>query len=94
VGASEVVPQVATASRSVVYTAEVVVRVEDTSEATTEALDLVKRAGGYLFAQQTQAEGSRESQLTLKVPSDRFDSVLDGLAGLAGWRAEASTPKT
>ena len=87
-GAASAVPspggaaQVATAPRSVVYRADLLVRVDDTAVATEAALDATGRAGGHLFSQLTEGEGSRESHLTLKVPSERFESVLDALAGL------------
>jgi len=68
--------------RQVIYTADLVVRVDDASRATERATQLARDAGGLVFAQSSDLEGRKESRLTLKVPPDRFEAVLADLAGL------------
>ncbi|HVF13505.1 MAG TPA: DUF4349 domain-containing protein [Acidimicrobiales bacterium] len=68
--------------RKVVYTADLTVRVGDAARATNEATQVAKEADGLVFAQRSDLEGRQESRLTLKVPPDRFESVLASLADL------------
>jgi len=68
--------------RQVVFTADLTVRVADAARATKEATQLARAADGLVFAQSSDLEGRREARLTLKVPPDRFESVLDSLAEL------------
>jgi hypothetical protein len=68
--------------RKVVYTADLTVRVGDAAQATQEATQLSKDADGLVFAQSSDLEGRQEARLTLKVPPDKFESVLASLAGL------------
>jgi hypothetical protein len=68
--------------RSVIYTADLTVRVDSVSGATDEATNIVTTAGGYLFSQQSDLRGEEQSVLTFKVPPDRFTEVLDALDAL------------
>ena len=68
--------------RKIVYTADLAVRVGAVGRATTDAIRIASDAGGVVFAQSTDLQGDKEARLTLKVPPDRFDSVLADLAGL------------
>jgi hypothetical protein len=66
----------------VVYTSNLSVRVSDAVDATQRATEIARGADGIVFAQSTDLEGRRETRLTLKVPPERFESVLDALDGL------------
>jgi Domain of unknown function (DUF4349)/Protein of unknown function (DUF2510) len=72
----------ATIERSVIYTADMTVRVQDVRGATDQATKIVVDAGGYLFGQQSTLEGTRESKLTFKVPPKQFRPVMDAIADL------------
>lgn len=65
----------------IVYTADLVVRVEDPGAAGTKALRLVERAGGTLAAQEDD-DASDLVTLTVRVPAARFTATLDELSGL------------
>lgn len=72
--------------RAVVYTAELVVRVEDVEAAADEAIAIAEDAGGVLFEQRSDLEGDQETDLTLKVPPDSFADVRAELADLGSVR--------
>lgn len=73
--------QDATSGRSVVYTADVTLRVSSADRAGTDAVDAAQEAGGFLFSQDADDQES-EVALTLKVPSDRFEEVLKEISAL------------
>ena len=68
--------------RKIVYTADLTVRVDAVGRATTEAVRIASEAGGLVFSQSSDLQGDREARLTLKVPPERFESVLADLAEL------------
>jgi hypothetical protein len=68
--------------RQIVYTADLTVRVGAVGRATTDAVRIATDAGGLVFAQSSDLQGDKGARLTLKVPPDRFDSVLADLARL------------
>ena len=72
----------AQANRDVVYTGSVTVRVPDAPKAAVRARGFADAAGGYLAKQDADLEGAKEISSTLRVPSDRFDAVVDQLAKL------------
>jgi hypothetical protein len=70
------------AERSVIYTGELRVRVENRTEAASRAIDEAEAAGGLLFDQTADLEGAGDAVVTVKVPPERFAAVLDALAAL------------
>lgn len=72
----------AQANRDVVYTGSLTVRVPDAPKAAVRARGFADAAGGYLAKQDADLEGAKEISSTLRVPSDRFDAVVDQLAKL------------
>lgn len=69
--------------RSIVYTGELTVRVEDAERAAARAAGLTEAAGGFVAGDKRSSTGGRaEVHLTLRVPADRFVSAVDGLAAL------------
>jgi hypothetical protein len=75
-------PQLATQERKVIRTANLLVEVDDVSDATDEAVQINADAGGMLFTRDSDLEGEQQSDLTLKTPPDQLDAVLDDLADL------------
>lgn len=65
--------------RDVVYTGDLVVRVESVPRATRDARSIATDQGGFVFGQTTD---QRETRLTVKVPSDHFDAAVEGMAKL------------
>lgn len=68
--------------REVIYTAELVVRVDDAEVAAERAGDLVTEADGYVGQQSSDLEGDRRVSITLRVPAEGFDGLLDELTAL------------
>jgi len=68
--------------RSVIYTANLVVRVTDVGEASSAAVARVDEAGGFLFKQDSDLEGEQSTTLTVKVPPERYQAVLADLGAL------------
>ncbi|MDG4784492.1 DUF4349 domain-containing protein [Micromonospora sp. WMMD1102] len=69
--------------RAIVYTGSVTVRVEDVEEASARAVGIVTGAGGFLGGDNRRSDASRsEATLQLRVPADRFGTVVDEIARL------------
>lgn len=68
--------------REVIYTADLVVRVDDVEAAAERARVLVTDAGGYVGQQSADLEEGRHVTITLRVPAAAFDDVLGGITGL------------
>jgi hypothetical protein len=65
--------------RAVVSTATVVVRADDIAAAKEQAAATVEAAGGYVFGEQGQFGDHPSVTVTMKVPPERFRSVLASL---------------
>jgi hypothetical protein len=70
------------ASRQIVYTAHLQVRVNDVVRASTRSEVIVDDAGGYLFSQDANLQGHTDETLVFKVPPARFSQTLDQLSAL------------
>ncbi|WP_329104463.1 DUF4349 domain-containing protein [Micromonospora sp. NBC_01699] len=69
--------------RSIVYTGSMTVRVKEVERAAAEAVTIATGAGGFVGGdQRTSDTGDAQASLTLRVPADRFNSVVDALAKL------------
>ncbi|WP_421118290.1 DUF4349 domain-containing protein [Aquihabitans daechungensis] len=68
--------------REVVYTGSLTVRVPNAETAATEAEALAEDVDGYLGKQDSQLEGDRQVDLTLRVPAAAFDEVMAQAAAL------------
>jgi hypothetical protein len=79
-GSSTIVRGAVVGARSIVYTADLSVRVRDVGAAVDRATGLATTAGGFLFGEQT--DGPRDADVTLKVPAARFTDVLTSLGRL------------
>ena len=67
-------------TRSIVFTAWMVVIVEDVPSATEQARTAIAGLGGLVFGQNTQTEPIARTVLTFKVPPESFDEALRRLA--------------
>jgi hypothetical protein len=71
-----------TASRQIVYTAALQVRVKDVVRASDRAEVIVDGTGGYLFSQDANLQGHTDETLVFKVPPAQFANDLDRLGAL------------
>ncbi|SNT18822.1 protein of unknown function [Asanoa hainanensis] len=68
--------------RQIIYTGSIMVRVENVERTAAEITSLVAGAGGFVGGDKRTDDGGRsEAVLTLRVPADRFTSVVDEIAG-------------
>ncbi|GAA1839463.1 DUF4349 domain-containing protein [Asanoa iriomotensis] len=68
--------------RQIIYTGSIMVRVENVERTAAEITSLVTGAGGFVGGDKRTDDGGRsEAVLTLRVPADRFTSVVDEIAG-------------
>jgi hypothetical protein len=68
--------------RSVVSSASLTVRTTEVEAVAAEAVSIADDAGGLLFAEEAVYGDRPDTVLTLKVPLDRFDTVLADLGDL------------
>ncbi|MFN8041075.1 MAG: DUF4349 domain-containing protein [Acidimicrobiales bacterium] len=68
--------------RKVVSTATLKVGTDDVADAKARAAGVVKDAGGFVYAEQSQYDSTAQVTVTYKVPPDRFDGVLAALASI------------
>lgn len=69
-------------ARSVVYTSQMVVIVEDVSAATERARTAIAGLGGLVFGQNTVTEPIQRTVLTFKVPPQEFDEAQRRLGAI------------
>lgn len=74
--------EVAGVEPQIVSTANAVVQVDDAARASDRAVRIAERADGYVAAQQADLSGTAASDLTLRVPSRSFRTVLDAVTAL------------
>ena len=68
--------------RSIIYTANLTVEVDDVIAAGEQALTAVQGLGGALYGQETTSGPEARSVLTIKVPPENFAEALRRLAGI------------
>ncbi|MFG2105490.1 DUF4349 domain-containing protein [Micromonospora chersina] len=69
--------------RAIIYTGTLQVRVDDVERAAREASTAVTAAGGFVGGDQRNSDSAdARAELVLRVPADRFASVLEALAKL------------
>lgn len=74
--------EVAGEGREVIYTAELVVRVDDAEAAARQARDLVVAADGFVGQLSSDLDGDREVSLTLRIPAGELEGIIDELDDL------------
>jgi hypothetical protein len=73
------------AGRQVIFTARIQVEVADVFSAAAEAKRLATATGGFLFSErsvETDSSTQPQSEITFKLPPERFAGVMDDLARL------------
>jgi hypothetical protein len=73
------------AGRQLIFTARLQVEVADVFSAAAEAKRLATTAGGFLFSErsvETESSAQPQSEITFKLPPERFGGVMDDLARL------------
>lgn len=73
------------AGRQVIFTARLQVEVTDVFAAAAEAKRLASASGGFLFGErsvETESSTQPQSEITFKLPPERFAGVMDDLARL------------
>ena len=73
------------AGRQVIFTARLQVEVADVFSAAAEAKRLATATGGFLFSErsvETESSAQPQSEITFKLPPERFGAVMDDLARL------------
>jgi hypothetical protein len=76
-------PNLSVDQRSIVYTGAITVRVEDVNIAAARAAGIATAAGGFIGGdKRNSGSGSQDATLELRVPAEKFNSVVDQLAGL------------
>jgi len=88
------------AGRQVIFTARLQVEVTDVFAAAAEAKRLASASGGFLFGErsvETESSAQPQSEITFKLPPERFAGVMDDLARLGrerGRQVDASDVTT
>jgi hypothetical protein len=76
-------PVLSVDQRSIVYTGAITVRVEDVNIAAARAAGIATGAGGFISGdKRNSGSGSQDATLELRVPAEKFNPVVDQLAGL------------
>jgi hypothetical protein len=76
-------PDLRVDQRSIIYTGAITVRVEDVTIAAARAAGIATAAGGFVGGdKRNSGSGSQEATLELRVPAEKFNPVVDQLAGL------------
>ena len=79
---SQAIIAVLQTGRSIIYTANLTVEVDDVIAAGEQALTAVQGLGGALYGQETTSGPEARSVLTIKVPPENFAEALRRLAGI------------
>ncbi|MHB0877066.1 MAG: DUF4349 domain-containing protein [Anaerolineae bacterium] len=70
--------------RMIVRNADIIARVEDVPTAIGQLRTLAEGAGGYIVSQSTWEDGENtNATITIRVPAERFDQVLEQVNGLS-----------
>ncbi|MER7544946.1 DUF4349 domain-containing protein [Spirillospora sp. NPDC127506] len=75
--------------REVVHTARLRVQAGDVEDAAAKAKQMTASAGGYVEQESSSSDPAR-SQITLKIPADRYTDVLDQLSTRLGTKISLS----
>ncbi|UQU65595.1 DUF4349 domain-containing protein [Couchioplanes caeruleus] len=78
-------PDLGVDQRSIIYTGSITVRVDDVNTAAARATGIATAAGGFVGGDKRNSngdQGSSDATLTLRVPAEKFTSVVDQLAAI------------
>ena len=90
-GVEPVVFQVSALGRDIIFTADLVVAVNDVAAAGDEATRQIQGLGGFLFGQRTTGAPEPRSILTFKVQPEDFHTALDRLGTIGELRSQNVT---
>jgi hypothetical protein len=78
-------PDLSVDQRSIIYTGSITIRVEDVNQAAAKATGIVLAAGGFIGGDKRNVtDGSSDATLQLRVPAEKFQSVVDQIAKTLG----------
>jgi hypothetical protein len=78
-------PDLRVDQRSIVYTGSITIRVDDVNQAAAKAAAIADGAGGFVGGDKRNVSGgSSDATLELRVPAEKFQSVVDQLARTLG----------
>jgi hypothetical protein len=76
-------PDLRVDQRSIIYQGSITVRVDDVNQAAAKATAIATGAGGFVGGdKRNSGSGAADATLELRVPADKFGTVVDQLAGL------------
>ena len=79
-------PDLSVDQRSIIYTGTITVRVKDVDVAAAQASGFATGAGGFIGGderhQGSSSSGTANASIVLRIPAERFSSVVEQLAGL------------
>jgi outer membrane murein-binding lipoprotein Lpp len=78
-------PDLSVDQRSIIYTGSITIRVEDVNQAAAKAGAIALGAGGFVGGdKRNTSDGSSDATMVLRVPADRFTTVVDQLSRTLG----------
>jgi hypothetical protein len=78
-------PDLSVDQRSIIYTGSITIRVDDVNQAAAKATGIVLAAGGFIGGDKRNVtDGSSDATLQLRVPAEKFQSVVDQIAASLG----------
>jgi outer membrane murein-binding lipoprotein Lpp len=78
-------PDLSVDQRSIIYTGSITIRVEDVNIAAARATAIATGAGGFVGGdKRNTSDGSSDATMELRVPAEKFSSVVDQLARTLG----------
>jgi hypothetical protein len=78
-------PDLSVDQRSIVYTGSITIRVDDVNIAAARATAIANGAGGFVGGdKRNTGDGSSDATMELRVPAEKFSSVVDQLARTLG----------
>jgi hypothetical protein len=78
-------PDLSVDQRAIIYTGSITIGVQDVNQAAAKAVGIAATAGGFVGGDKRSiSDGSSEATLQLRVPADKFQSVVDELAKSLG----------
>jgi hypothetical protein len=88
-------PDLSIDQRSLVYTGSITVRVKDVTAAAAQATGFATGAGGFIGGDERHSgaanSGTDSASLTLRVPAERFNAVVEQLAGIGSEQQRATS---
>jgi len=82
-------PDLSIDQRSIIYTGSITIRVDDVNQAAARATAIADGAGGFVGGDKRDTgAGSADATMVLRIPAEKFSSVVEQLAHLPGGKEE------